>query len=201
MDPGRGDPVVMVPAVTYPRSGSGIQRYAFRRRDSIVATMPSGEEQTQVLGRTAYLTLTWIAADTGTMVTARVDSLVADSGLSGITAMVDSARGARWTGLRPPVGGLSGVTGGPSSRVADQVRDQLTLLFPQLPPDGVRPGTSWRDSTQRPVRVSAFEAVETAGVESTAETPADGSLPIRAVRTRTVTGQATQFGQPITVTA
>lgn len=117
-------------AIRYARSGAGIARYALTRHDSVAATMPSGESQVQVFGSTAYVTLTWLASDTGARITAAVDSVVPDSGLSFVPAVLDSARGARWTGLRRPTGRLTDLTGGPSSLISDQVREQIQLIFP-----------------------------------------------------------------------
>jgi hypothetical protein len=186
----------------YPRSGAGIVHYAFVRRDSVVATMPSGEQQVQVLARTAYLTLTWVAADSGAKITTTIDSVVADSGLVLPLMVLDSARGTRWTALRPPAGGLTGLTGNRSSLIGDQVRDQLALLFPRLPADGLRPGGHWTDSTQASARVSAFEAIETSLVSSDAgELLSTGGVPIQVTIARSATGEASQFGQPITLKA
>jgi hypothetical protein len=164
--------------------------------------MPSGEEQVQVLGLTAYLTLTWIAADSGARITTTIDSVVSDSGLVLPVVVLDSARGTRWTALRPPSGGLSGLTGTHSSLLGDQVRDQLALLFPRLPPGGVRPGAHWTDSTQAPARVSAFEALESSVTSSDAGQPMpSGVLPIQVTASRHASGEATQFGQAITIKA
>lgn len=185
----------------YPRSGAGISHYSFTRRDSVVATMPSGEEQVQILARTAYLTLTWVAADSGTKITSTIDSLVADSGLTISMAALDSARGTRWTAVRPPTGGLSGISGNRSSLLGDQVRDQLMLLFPRIPADGLRPGTHWSDSTQAPARVSAFEAEEISLTSSEAGQLAAGAVPIQVTVSRSAIGEATQFGQPMSVKA
>jgi hypothetical protein len=164
--------------------------------------MPSGEDQVQVLARTAYLTLTWVAADSGTRITTTVDSLVADSGLVLPLVVLDSARGTRWTALRPPAGGLTGIAGNRNSLLGDQVRDQLALLFPRLPADGLRPGGHWNDSTQTSARVSAFEAVETSLATSDAgQQLSSGAVPIQVTVTRSATGEASQFGQPITIKA
>ena len=202
VDPIRVEPVRDL-AIRYPRTGAGISHYAFSRRDSVIATMPSGDTQVQILGRTAFVTLTWVAADTGTRPTATVDSTVADSGLTGITAMIDSARGSRWTALRRPWGEVTELAGGPRSLVADQIRDQLRLLFPLLPADGVHPGATWSDSTTAGARVSAFEATETALTASRSEsmTTASGALPVVVVRTRSATAEGMQFGQPMTLRA
>ena len=201
------DPVRVEPTrdllVRYPRAGGGIVRYAFVRRDSVVATMPSGETQVQILGRTAFVTLTWVASDSGTRITASVDSVIPDPVLGDLGPMLDSARLSRWSGLRRPSGKLGELTGGPGSLAGDQIRDQLALLFPILPADGARPGTTWTDTTSGLARVSAFEATETALVASRAEAmmTATGALPLAVVRTRSATGQGTQFGQPMTLKA
>jgi hypothetical protein len=200
MDPATLEPA-RVPTVRYPTAGGGIHRYALLRRDSIVATMPTGEAQMQVLGRTAFVTITWIASDTGTRVTTTVDSVVADSGLINFAASIDSARGLRWTALRLPNGRLTALSEGRGSLVGDQIRDQIQLLFPVLPPEGAKPGLTWTDSTTRPTRVSAFEANETALTSSMAGPAANGGavLEIVTLRRRTATGGGTQFSQPMTV--
>ncbi len=191
------------PAIRYPKSGGGIARYAFSRRDSVVATMPSGENQLQIVGRTAFLTLTWVAADSGTRVTAAIDSIVADSGTMPATlAVLDSARGNRWTALRTPLGRLTNLTGGTPSIASDQVRDQLFLLFPMLPKDGVAAGQAWIDSVDVPTRLSAFPATEQVVRESTAGSAAGSSpLPIDVIRHRSASNKVTQFGQELLVTA
>jgi hypothetical protein len=203
MDPARVEPVRAATAVRYPTSGGGILRYALMRRDSIVATMPTGEGQMQLLGRTAFVTISWIAADTGTRVTTQVDSVIADSGLTSYTASLDSARGLRWTALRLPDGHLINVSTGRGSLVGDQIRDQVHLLFPVLPAAGARPGESWSDSTTRPTRVSAFEASETALSSSVAAGTLTRAslLEIATVRMRRASGEGTQFNQPMTVQA
>lgn len=190
------------PAIKYPKSGGGIARYAFSRRDSVVATMPSGESQQLVVGRTAFLTLTWIAADSGTRVTAAIDSLVADSGtVPSAIAVFDSARGTRWTAFRTPSGKLTNLTGGAPSLAADQVRDQLFLLFPLLPKDGVSSGQNWIDSVEVPTRLSAFEATEQVIRQSMAGTAAGAAaMPIDVVRQRSTNSKVTQFGQEMLIT-
>jgi hypothetical protein len=200
MDPMHTDPVGNTP-IHYPRGGAGIQRYALQRRDSVVALMPSGESQTTVLGRTAYVTITWIASDSGTRLTAQVDSVRADSMQGLPSAALDSARGARWTALRLPNGRVQNFTGGSGSLVGDQVRDQLALLFPPLPITGAVANASWTDSTSGPARVSAFDAVERALITAHAlsERSEAGALQIEVTRNRTASGQGRQFGQAITV--
>lgn len=190
------------PAIRYPRSGGGIARYAFSRHDSVVATMPSGESQRLTVGRTAFLTLTWIAADSGTRVTAAIDSLVPDSGTApNAIAVFDSARGTRWTGLRTPNGKLTNLSGGTPSLAADQIRDQLFLLFPLLPKDGVSSGQTWIDSVEVPTRLSAFEAIEQVVRQSSAGSAAGSApLPIDVVRQRNASSKVMQFGQEMLVT-
>ena len=200
MDPGRVEPA-RVSTVRYPGAGGGIQRYVLVRRDSVVATMPTGDTQMQIVGRAAYITITWIASDTGARVTTLVDSVVADSGLTNFAASIDSARGLRWTAFRMPNGRLTALSAGRGSLVGDQIRDQIQLIFPVLPADGARPGASWTDSTTRPTRVSAFEAEETALTANIAALSASsaGVLEIVTVRTRTASGTGTQFSQSMTI--
>jgi hypothetical protein len=200
MDPGRVEPG-RAAAIRYPSAGGGIQHYVLLRRDSVVATMPTGDTQMQIVGRAAYVTITWIAADTGARVTALVDSVVADTGLINFGASIDSARGLRWTAFRLPNGRLTALSAGRGSLVGDQIRDQIQLIYPVLPAEGARPGASWTDSTTRPTRVSAFEAEETAltsNVAALAPSSA-GILEIVTVRARTASGTGTQFNQSMTI--
>lgn len=202
IDPGRTD----TPAdgsIRYPSSGAGVTRYLLARRDSITVTMPSGETQLQVSASTAFATLTWTATDSGTRISATVDSLVADRDLPLPFAQIDSAHQARWTFFRAPNGRITDVNGGPASLRGDQVRDELVLLFPPLPEGGARPGASWSDSAFIPARVSAFEASEQAVVLAQAA-PHSGpraSLSVVVIRTRTASGEGMQSGQAITVRA
>jgi hypothetical protein len=163
--------------------------------------MPTGETQMQVVGRTAFVTITWVAADTGARLTMVVDSVVADSGLTNFAASIDSAQGLRWTAFRLPNGRLTGLSAGRGSLVGDQIRDQIQLIYPVLPPEGARPGASWTDSTTRHTRVSAVEANETAHTSSVADPAANsaGALEIMTVRLRTASGTGTQFNQAMTV--
>jgi len=202
IDPGRTDRPSET-AIRYPSSGAGIDRYMLARRDSIAVSMPSGESQLQVRASTAFVTLTWTATDTGTGVSVVLDSLVADRDFPLPFAQIDSAHQARWTFVRTPTGRIADLGGGPASLHGDQVRDQVALLFPPLPEGGARPGASWSDSASVPSRVSAFEAAERAAVTAQAAPSAGprGSLRVTVVRTRTASGEGTQFGQAITVRA
>lgn len=201
-DPGRADAPADA-SIHYPSSGGGIARYQLFRRDSIAVSMPSGESQLQISVTVAFATLVWAATDSGTRMSATVDSLVADRDFPLPFAQIDSVRQARWTFFRAPHGRISEVSGGPASLRGDQVRDQLLLLFPPLPEGGARPGASWSDSAFVPVRVSAFEATEQAGVVVQAAPLAGprGSLNVAVTRARTASGEGTQFGQAITVRA
>jgi hypothetical protein len=189
------------PAVRYPRKGSGRLRYAFLRRDSIEVTMPSGEQQLQQTGSTAWLTLTWTAADSGTRIEAVVDSVMPDPDFPPPGLQLDSARFARWTLRQAPTGEITAVDGGPQSLRADQVRDQLLLLFPILPEDGARAGMEWRDSTSAPTRLSAFPAEASILVHSRAEAAPGNGLRLVSERTRNASGEGTLFGQAIMVRA
>lgn len=202
MDPGRSDAPADA-AIRYPSRGGGTQRFQLSRRDSIAVTMPSGESQLQISVTTAFTTLVWTATDSGTRMSATVDSLVADRDFPLPFAHIDSARQARWTFLRAPGGRISEVSGGPASLRGDQVRDQLLLLFPPLPEGGARPGATWSDSAVVPARVSAFEATEQASVSALAAPLAGprGSLNVAVTRARTANGEGSQFGQTITVRA
>lgn len=202
MDPVRNVPVGARPSFRYPAHGGGLEHYALWCRDSVQATLPTGETQIQLFGRTAHVTVSWVGVDSGAQVTAVVDSLIPDSGQISFGAILDSARGSRWTAFRDPSGRLRGIAGGSGSVVADQVRDQILMLFPVIPADGVVPGSIWADSLRLPARLSAFNATESVRLSSRAGAPApDGSLSITTVRLRVAADTGTQFGQPINLRA
>lgn len=200
VDPVRTTPAPPV-ALRYPRSGGGIVRYAFHRRDSLTATMPSGETQVQQLARTAYLTLTLVHADSGSRITAVVDSVRPDSGFAFAALLLDSARAARWTAWRDTAGHTRVDAGTSPSLAASQIRDELQLLFPPLPPQGALPGARWTDSTTMDGRVSAFAATEVVHSQLAAGTALSvaGAVPVEVLRSRAASGTGTQFGQPISV--
>jgi hypothetical protein len=185
----------------YPVHGGGLEHYALWCRDSVQATLPTGETQIQLFGRTAHLTLSWVGVDSGAQITAVVDSLIPDSGQISFGAILDSARGSRWTAFRDPSGRLRGIAGGSGSVVSDQVRDQLLMLFPVIPADGAVPGGTWTDSLRLPARLSAFRATESVRQASRAGQAPDGSLSIATVRLRVAADTGTQFGQPINLRA
>ncbi len=189
----------------YPASGGAIARYALTRRDSVVSQMPSGEVQTQLRGRTAFVTVSWIATASLARLVAAVDSLVEDPAAPVPILQLDSARGTRWTAERRPGGPLTNFTGSARSLVGDQIRDELALLFPSLPPAGAGPGDVWSDSASMPVRLGGFEVLETGRGELRAgevvHLGGSDALVIVAIRIRRAQGETTQFDQPIQITA
>jgi hypothetical protein len=204
MEAARPEPGRVVRA-RYPVGGGGLARYALTRRDSVVSQMPSGEVQTQVRGHTAFVTVSWIATDSLTRLTAAVDSVVEDTAAPVPILQLDSARGTRWTAERPRGGPLTNFASSARSLVGDQIRDELALLFPSLPAAGAGPGDVWSDSASVPVRLGGFEVLETGHGELRAEEVVhlggSEALVIAAVRTRRAQGETTQFDQPIEITA
>jgi hypothetical protein len=77
-----------------------------------------------------------------------------------------------------------------------QVGAAVALLYPQLPRDGVRIGEVWEDSTSYPIRLDAFESLETAARSSRALAgAAPRSVRIEVVESLTRTGKAIQGGR------
>ncbi len=187
--------------VRYPRTGSGRQQYAFLRRDSIVVSMPSGEEQLQETASTSYLTLTWTAADSGIRFEAVVDSVVNDPDFPVPPVQLDSVRRSQWAFRQATTGAITGVVGRPASFRGEQLRDQLLLLYPVLPEDGAALYTSWRDSTAAPTRISAFPAQALVQLEARAEPRQGRGLRVVTTRRRSAEGQSTLATQAVTVRA
>lgn len=181
---------------------TGRYRYALSQRDSVVAQMPSGEAQEQVSGRTAYLTISLQPTGTGALFEAVVDSIHADPDVTLPGIEVDGARGARFTGTLSGTGWLEGLTGARRSNLLDQIRDQLNLMFPVLPPDGVHPGSAWTGTAAAvPARLSVVdlnEAVDAKGSAQGEELIAgERVLPVTVVRTTAGKGTGNQVGQDL----
>ena len=181
---------------------SGRYRYALGQRDSVVAQMPSGEAQEQVSGRTAYLTVTLQPSGTGALYEAVVDSIHADPDVTLPGIEVDGARGARFTGNLSATGWLEGLTGARRSNLLDQIRDQLNLMFPVLPPDGARPGLTWTAAAAAvPARLSVVDLNETVDAKGSAQgeelIAGERVLPVDVVRTTAGKGTGSQVGQDL----
>ncbi len=138
--------------------------YTLRRLDSLTLHLPGGATEQQSLDRLAFLriTLTGEAANTY-RVTIVLDSMQATASAIALTAdSLAPVRGTRWTGTVSATGQLSPLVANRSTRLGDQLTNQLRLLFPTLPSDGARAGTEWSDSTRFPLKSDEFDAMEAA---------------------------------------
>jgi hypothetical protein len=180
--------------------------YALVRHDSLTLQLPGGANQLQLIDRTAYLHVT-VAPDTGGyLATIVLDSLQASVG--GVPASPDSvipARGTRWTATLKPDGELSALKADRTTTLGDQIGSNLRTLFPSLPADGVRPGMSWTDTTEVPIRADAFDAVErslTTYRASDSDDPrARKALKLESTGRFQRSGKATQYNQQLQMTA
>jgi hypothetical protein len=191
--------------VTIRYGTSGTARYALYRRDSVTVKMPSGESQVQNFGKTAYVTITLApATPPDAQISIRLDSLRPDPDWVVPTAALDSAVGTVWTGRRLPNGRLVDLSPDRNSFVASQLRSQLNLLYPVLPPTGGRANAEWTDSSTNPITANAFEVKETATTRSHAEPvagrAAGAALRITSLRNATFEGSGNQFGQELQLT-
>jgi hypothetical protein len=151
------------PAVTYKPLRD--VRYRLEHHDSLNLQYEGGAVQQQVKDRVAFLrvTLAEVAAQNGYAVSVALDSLDAvESGQPAAPDSVAAARGTVWTGTLSPDGRLSALSGSRSSTLGDEIASRIPLLFPALPPGGVREGMEWTDTTQRKVMADAFPVTETA---------------------------------------
>jgi hypothetical protein len=190
--------------VRYPVSGGSITRFRLTRRDSVVSTMPTGDEQTQLRSRSAWVTVAVVSTDSAARLSAVVDSVTMDEGVLP-QAQLDSAVGTRWTAIRRPGGAFTDFACPRRSLVGDQVRDELRLLFPPIPAAGARPGQSWRDSVTVPALLTAFElpevAVGTFAASAAAVPGGSAAVALGVVRQRTASGETRQFDQSINLTS
>jgi hypothetical protein len=180
--------------------------YALVRHDSLTLQLPGGANQLQLIDRTAYLRLTLAPDTNGYQVAIVLDSLQAAVG--GVPAVLDSilpARGTRWTGFLTPAGELSALKADRSSTLGDQIGSNLRLLFPALPPGGVKSGMEWTDTTEVPIRADAFDAVERSLTRYRAS-DSDDPRARKAVRLESSgryqrSGKGTQYDQQLEMTA
>ena len=151
------------PAVTYKavRDAS----YRLEHHDSLSLQYPGGAVQEQVRNRVAFFRLTLAQAPEpdNYRVTVVLDSLQAtESGQPVAPDSVAGARGTVWTGTVTDRGQLSQLSSNRSSTLSDELGSRIPLLFPVLPPGGVREGMEWTDTTQRKVVADAFPVTQTA---------------------------------------
>jgi hypothetical protein len=175
------------------------------RRDSVVAQMPSGESQTQVTGRTAFVTV-YVSSSGGEIgIAFTLDSLQADPDVTLAPEGVDSALHTRWEGRLGADGKVSRLLASKHSTLGDLVRDQLLLLFPVIPPAGVTSGETWTASDSVPARLSVVETVEQVSIQGRAGSAIAGyggpGMPITIQRSTIATGSSTTFEQPMDLTA
>ena len=151
------------PAVTYKPVRDA--RYKLVHHDSLSLQYEGGAVQQQIKDRVALLRVTLAEgpAQNGYTVSVALDSLEAtESGQPAAPDSVAAARGTVWTGTLSPSGQLSALSGNRSSTLGDEIASRIPLLFPALPPGGVREGMDWTDTTQRKVMADAFPGTETA---------------------------------------
>ncbi|MGH7527909.1 MAG: hypothetical protein ACREMX_14535 [Gemmatimonadales bacterium] len=137
--------------------------FKLERHDSLLLQYPGGASQQQIKDRTAHLRLALAESPTpgSYQVTIVLDSLLAWE--NGAPVTPDSgppAPGTTWSATLTLNGQLSPLNADRSSTLGDELAGGLRLLFPALPPDGVREGMEWTDSTQYRLVADAFPGTE-----------------------------------------
>jgi hypothetical protein len=196
------------PAVTYKPVRDA--RYRLEHHDSLNLQYEGGAIQQQVKDRVAFLRVTLAegAAQNGYTVSVALDSLDArESGQPAAPDSVAAALGTVWTGTLSPEGKLSALSANRSSTLSDEIASRIPLLFPALPPGGVREGMEWTDTTQRKVVADAFPVTETAIIAyRAADTEEQGSGQQKAIElassgTYSRSGTRVQADQELQMTA
>lgn len=201
------------PTVVEPSEGRGREiaysaiprsRYRLERFDTVLVQLPDSSTQTQIFGRTAWLTVATTAAGGGFDATIVLDSLE----VSGVMAQnagaaLDSARGTRWTGRVGANGRLSNLAADRKSLVGEQAGAMLQLLFPVLPGSGIRASAAWTDTSDAATKVDMFDVREQAVTQYLAMSPSvrgnGTSLPIQADASFSQAGTASQRGQDLSL--
>ncbi len=172
--------------------------YELFRYDTLVyATMPGAPEAS---GKRAVLMVRPVPGRT-IEAEVRLDSLEAleDTRLS--AQAIDSSLGTRWQVILGPAGPTGSLMGGRRMIIPGQIEAIVRLLFPQLPPTGLREESAWSDSSTYRIQLDAFDASESAARASRAAAGSAGSpgLVVEATERLVRTGTAMQGGQPMTL--
>jgi hypothetical protein len=201
------------PAEVTPSEGRGREitysaipsaRYRLERYDTVLVQLPDSSTQSQIFGRTAWLTIATAGGDGGFDATIVLDSLEV-SGIMGqnAAAALDSARGTRWTARVGQNGRLSKLEADRQSLVGDQAGALLQLLFPILPGEGIRAGAAWADTSDAATKVDMFDVREQAVTRYLAMSPSvrggGTALPIQADAAFSQEGTASQRGQNLSI--
>jgi hypothetical protein len=178
----------------HPASGGS---YSYHRLDSIEYRLPTGS-QTEVHGRTLFLTIGLEPDDSVYRVGFRLDSIRQDPGTTYQPAL-DSLRLVHWSGEMPPTGGLWGIRVSPSSPFGERLGAELARrFFPAQPVGGARPGMEWTDSAQISVTglsVSQSDLVESRSSASAPSSDGPPSLRIETESRLERQGSSTQTGE------
>lgn len=169
-----------------------------QRDDSIVLTLPSGDQQLQRFDRRAGITL---VMDGDGKVTLRLDSLTfrPRNANDSVTPL-----GATWAGRADDarVNALRLTSGGD---LAAELTTVVRNLLPRLPAGGIRARMTWTDSASGAVRVNVFNANERRTVAwssgSFSERPGGRVLAVRMREDFEQLGNGSQGGHKLTMTS
>lgn len=192
------DEPTTLPAANAIRLADGWQATVLvQRDDSIILTLPSGDQQLQRFDRQAGLTL---IVDASGRMSLRLDSMT----LRPSRGNAPIPLGATWSS-RAGDAGISAmrVTGGgdPAAELTAVVRN----LLPRLPPEGVHARMAWTDSSTGEVRVDIFRASEHRTAKWSTGTLSDRSgtsiLPVLVREDFEQLGDGMQGGRKLTMTS
>lgn len=165
-------------------------RYEISRYDSLFF-LGTGSTP-QITGRRAMVTV----RQDGSRLQVTLDSVAGVLGPRLAQSAIDSTRGTRWESRASASGPSEAYRSTRNTVLVGQVGAAVALLYPQLPEDGVRVGEVWDDSTSSPIRLDAFESLETRARNSRAIAgAAPKSIRIEVVESLTRTGKALQGGR------
>jgi hypothetical protein len=165
-------------------------RYEISRYDSLFF-LGTGSTP-QITGRRALVTV----RQDGSRLQVTLDSVAGVLGPRLAQSAIDSTRGTRWESRASASGPGEPYRSTRNTVLVGQVGAAVALLYPQLPEDGVRIGEIWDDSTSSPIRLDAFESLETRARNSRAIAgAAPKSIRIEVIESLTRTGKALQGGR------
>jgi hypothetical protein len=198
-------PTAAVPVVTRPVTfAPGSARYRRASSRQIEQQQAGGQAQRIEEALVYFISATLTRQGDRMAVSFTVDSVPRYQSDGPALGLAERARGATFAGRLETDGEITGLSGGDSSsKLLQQLADELPGMYPRIPPTGVKPLDRWVDTTHTTSKTGGLPLAVVAVSQHEAEPPADSGA-ARALRIRTLTtysfsGSASQGGQAYSV--
>ncbi len=192
--PTRG-PVTFSPGTAHYRSASYVH----------VEQRVGDQTQQSDEARVYYLTASLVRQAEHLRATLTVDSVSRYQAGGPSAPGAQQIRGVAFAGELGPDGEIRELAGGDSAvRSLAEMREELSHLYPRIPPGGVAAGTRWTDTTETTSKTGglplAVVAISQHEAGAATDSGTEGGLALRTSTTYTYSGQGSQGGQVYSVT-